>query len=105
MVIKPNILMGKYEFVRLVGQGTFAKVHHARNLKTGESVAIKVMDKEKILKVGMIDQIKREISVMRIVRHPNIVQLYEVMASKAKIYFVMEYVRGGDCSVKWPKGG
>ena len=104
MVIKPNILMGKYEFVCLVGQGTFAKVYHAINLKTGESVAIKVMDKEKILKVGMIDQIKREISVMRIVRHPNIVQLYEVMASKAKIYFVMEYVRGGELFGKVAKG-
>eukprot|EP01018_Ginkgo_biloba_P006959 Gb_28012 [translate_table: standard] len=104
MEIKPNILMGKYEFVRLVGQGTFAKVYHAKNLKTGESVAIKVMDKEKILKVGMIDQIKREISVMRIVRHPNIVQLYEVMASKAKINFVMEFVRGGELFGKVAKG-
>merc|ERR1711915_995843 len=87
---------GKYELGKLLGQGTFAKVYHARNTKTGESVAIKVMDKEKILKVGMMDQIKREISVMRLVRHPNIVRLYEVMASKSKIYFVMEYVKGGE---------
>jgi len=94
--MKSNILMGKYELGRLLGQGTFAKVYYARNLKTGESVAIKAMDKEKILKVGMIEQIKREVSVMRLVRHPNIVQLYEVMASKTKIYFVMEYVKGGE---------
>lgn len=99
-----RILMGKYELGRLLGQGTFAKVYHARNTKTGESVAIKVMDKEKILKVGMIDQIKREISVMRLVRHPNIVQLYEVMASKTKIYFVMEYVKGGELFNKVAKG-
>jgi len=44
----------------------------------------------------MIEQIKREVSVMRLVRHPNIVRLYEVMASKTKIYFVMEYVKGGE---------
>jgi 5'-AMP-activated protein kinase catalytic alpha subunit len=94
--MKPNILMGRYELGRLLGQGTFAKVYYARNLKTGESVAIKAMDKEKILKVGMIEQIKREISVMRLVRHPNIVRLYEVMASKSKIYIVMEYVKGGE---------
>lgn len=93
---KPNILMGRYELGRLLGKGTFAKVYYARNLKTGESVAIKAMDKEKILKVGMIDQIKREVSIMRLVRHPNIVRLYEVMASKTKIYFVMEYVKGGE---------
>jgi 5'-AMP-activated protein kinase catalytic alpha subunit len=94
--MKSNILMGRYELGRLLGQGTFAKVYYARNLKTGESVAIKVMAKEKILKVGMIEQIKREVSVMRLVRHPNIVRLYEVMASKTKIYFVMEYVKGGE---------
>ncbi|KAH7434669.1 hypothetical protein KP509_06G029500 [Ceratopteris richardii] len=40
--------------------------------------------------------IKREISTMKLVKHPNIVQLLEVMASKTKIYFVMEYVTGGE---------
>ncbi|KAF5476378.1 hypothetical protein F2P56_008102 [Juglans regia] len=101
---KASILMQRYELGRQLGQGTFAKVYHARNLKTGMSVAIKVIDKEKILKVGMIDQIKREISVMRLVRHPNVVELYEVMASKAKIYFVMEYAKGGELFSKVAKG-
>eukprot|EP01018_Ginkgo_biloba_P015148 Gb_19374 [translate_table: standard] len=103
-VQRSNVLMGKYELGRLLGQGTFAKVYYARNSKTGQSVAIKVMDKEKILKVGMIDQIKREISVMRLVRHPYIVQLYEVMASKTKIYFVMECVKGGELFNKVARG-
>ncbi|CAK7350406.1 unnamed protein product [Dovyalis caffra] len=93
---KGPILMKRYELGRLLGQGTFAKVYHARNLKSGQSVAIKIIDKEKVLKSGLIDQIKREISVMRLVRHPNIVQLYEVMASRTKIYFVMEFVKGGE---------
>ncbi|KAH1256396.1 CBL-interacting protein kinase 18 [Glycine max] len=75
---------------------TFAKVYHARNIITGMSVAIKITGKDKILKVGMIDQIKREISAMRLTRHPHVVELYEVMASKTKIYFVMEYVKGGE---------
>ncbi|KAJ8633418.1 hypothetical protein MRB53_026754 [Persea americana] len=101
---KGTILMNRYELGRLLGQGTFAKVYHARSLISGQSVAIKTIDKEKIHKVGMIDQIKREISVMRLVRHPNVVQLYEVMASKTKIYFVMEYVKGGELFNKVAKG-
>ncbi|MQM02290.1 hypothetical protein Taro_035056 [Colocasia esculenta] len=101
---KGSILLQRYELGRLLGQGTFAKVYHARNLKTSQSVAIKVIDKEKVLKVGLMDQIKREISVMRLVRHPNIVQLYEVMATKGKIYFVMEYVKGGELFSKVAKG-
>ncbi|KAF8397018.1 hypothetical protein HHK36_018656 [Tetracentron sinense] len=101
---KGSMLMQRYELGRLLGQGTFAKVYYARNLKTSQSVAIKVIDKEKIFKVGLIDQIKREISVMRLVRHPNVVQLYEVMATKTKIYFVMEYAKGGELFNKIAKG-
>ena len=101
---KSNVLMQSYELGRLLGQGTFAKVYHARGIKTNQSVAIKVIDKEKVLKVGLIEQIKREISVMRLVRHPNIIQLYEVMATKTKIYFVMEYAKGGELFNKVSKG-
>ncbi|XP_051130668.1 CBL-interacting protein kinase 2-like [Andrographis paniculata] len=104
MESKGRVLMQKYELGKFLGQGTFAKVYHARNLETGMSVAIKIIDKEKIIRVGMMDQIMREVSVMKLVRHPNIVQLYEVMASKAKIYFVMEYVRGGELFNKLAKG-
>ena len=88
-----NILMQKYEIGKLLGQGTFAKVYHARNIVTSQSVAIKVIDKDKIFKVGLMEQIKREISVMKLVRHPNIVQLYEVMATKTKIYFILNMSR------------
>ncbi|BAF22550.1 cBL-interacting protein kinase 2 [Oryza sativa Japonica Group] len=99
-----NMLMKKYEMGKLLGQGTFAKVYHARNTETSESVAIKMIDKEKVLKGGLMDQIKREISVMKLVRHPNIVQLYEVMATKTKIYFVLEHVKGGELFNKVQRG-
>ncbi|KAH6814207.1 SOS3-interacting protein 1 [Perilla frutescens var. frutescens] len=104
MDTKINVLMHRYELGRLLGQGTFAKVYYARSLQTGQSVAIKVIDKEKITKVGIIHQIKREISIMRLVRHPYIIHLYEVMATKTKIYFVMEYAKGGELFNKVAKG-
>lgn len=101
---KGNILMQRYEIGRLLGQGSFAKVYYGRNLKTSQSVAIKVIDKEKIFKCGLMDQVRREISVMKLVKHPNIVQLYEVMATKTKIYFVLEYVKGGELFNKVQRG-
>ncbi|KAI3458445.1 hypothetical protein Pfo_015108 [Paulownia fortunei] len=104
METKGNILMKKYEVGRLLGQGTFAKVYYGRNLKTGQSVAIKVIDKDKVVKVGLMNQTKREISVMSLVKHQNVVQLDEVMATKAKIYFVMEYAKGGELFHKVAKG-
>jgi serine/threonine protein kinase len=49
--------VGKYELGKTLGEGTFAKVKYARNRETGESVAIKVLDKEKILKHKMVEQV------------------------------------------------
>ncbi|CAL1359184.1 unnamed protein product [Linum trigynum] len=88
--------VGKYEVGRTIGEGTFAKVKFARNMETGESVAIKVMAKSTILKNKMVDQIKREISIMKIVRHPYIVRLHEVLAGRTKIYIILEFVTGGE---------
>lgn len=101
---KGNILMKKYDVGRLLGQGSFAKVYYGRNLKTGQGVAIKVIDKEKVLKIGLMNQTKREISVMGLIKHENIVQFYEVMATKTKIFFVMEYAKGGELFQKVSKG-
>ncbi|KHN31882.1 CBL-interacting serine/threonine-protein kinase 5 [Glycine soja] len=96
-----NILFNKYEIGKLLGQGNFAKVYHGRNLSTNESVAIKVIKKERLQqKERLVKQIKREVSVMRLVRHPHIVELKEVMANKAKIFLVVEYVKGGELFAK-----
>ncbi|KAG6433526.1 hypothetical protein SASPL_105140 [Salvia splendens] len=104
MDTKSNVLMHKYELGRMLGQGTFGKVYYARSLQSGQGVAIKVIDKDKIMKVGIVNQIKREISIMRLARHPYIINLYEVMATKTKIYFVIEYAKGGELFNKVAKG-
>ncbi|KAF8036525.1 hypothetical protein BT93_C2296 [Corymbia citriodora subsp. variegata] len=88
--------VGKYQLGRTIGEGTFAKVKFAQNLDTGDSVAIKIMAKSTILEHRMVDQIRREISITKIVRHPNIVRLHEVLASRTKIYIILEFVTGGE---------
>ncbi|XP_060216137.1 CBL-interacting serine/threonine-protein kinase 3-like isoform X2 [Lycium barbarum] len=88
--------VGKYEMGRTIGEGTFAKVKFARNSETGDPVAIKILDKDKVLKHKMAEQIKREIATMKLIRHPHVVQLYEVLASKTKIFIVLEFVTGGE---------
>ena len=97
--------MERYELGRLLGKGTFGKVHYGRNLESNQSVAIKMMDKDRVLKVGLSEQIKREITTMRLVAHKNIVHLHEVMATRNKLYIVMEYVKGGELFDKIDKSG
>ncbi|KAJ0088920.1 hypothetical protein Patl1_31511 [Pistacia atlantica] len=103
--VSPDIeLFGKYELGRLIGVGAFAKVYHGRNVRTGQSVAIKAVSKQKVVKGGLTAHIKREISIMRRLRNTHIVKLIEVLATKSKIYFVMEFAKGGELFTKISKG-
>ncbi|XP_039030992.1 CBL-interacting serine/threonine-protein kinase 8-like [Hibiscus syriacus] len=95
--------VGKYEIGRTIGEGTFAKVKFAQNTETGESVAMKVLDRSIIIKHKMIDQIKREISIMKLLTHPYVVRLHEVIASRTKIYIILEFITGGELFDKIPE--
>ncbi|KAL0412279.1 UNVERIFIED_CONTAM: CBL-interacting serine/threonine-protein kinase [Sesamum latifolium] len=97
--------VGKYELGRTLGEGSFAKVKFARNVTTGDCVAIKVIDRDRVLHHRMVEQIKREISTMKMIKHPNVLNLHEVMASRTKIYIVLEYVEGGELFDKIAKYG
>lgn len=86
----------KYELGRTLGEGNFGKVKFAKNLDSGHPFAVKILDKERIIDLKITDQIKREIGTLKLLKHPNVVRLHEVIASKTKIYMVLEYVNGGE---------
>lgn len=100
-----SVLQGRYELGRVLGHGNFGRVHAARDLRTGRSVAVKVVAKDKLERAGMAEQIKREIAVMKMVSHPNIVELHEVMATRSKIYLALELVRGGELFSRIARAG
>ena len=97
--------VGKYDLGRTLGEGTFGKVKYAINTDSQEAVAIKVLDKEKIQKQNMGNQIKKEISIMKMVKHKYIVGMIEVLASKSKIFIVLELVQGGELFDKIVRDG
>ncbi|MQL95484.1 hypothetical protein Taro_028154 [Colocasia esculenta] len=88
-------LLGKYVLGRLLGRGTFAKVYYARSLADGAAVAIKVIDKSGV-PAAMQARVLREVAIMSRLEHPHIVRLHEVMATRSKIYLVMEHAGGGE---------
>ncbi|XP_019191379.1 PREDICTED: CBL-interacting serine/threonine-protein kinase 9 isoform X5 [Ipomoea nil] len=97
--------VGKYELGNTLGEGSFAKVKYATNLDSGESVAIKIIDRDRILRHKMVEGIKREISTMKLIKHPNVLRIFEVLASKTKIYIVLEYANGGELFDKIARHG
>ena len=64
--------------------------------KESQEYAIKIIDKDKIVEENLLDNIKKEIQHMKVIQHPYIVKLYEVMATHSKIILVLEYVEGGE---------
>ena len=88
--------VGNYKIGKDLGKGTFGKVKVGTHILTGEKVAIKVLEKEKIIDVNDVERVAREIHILRIVRHPVVVQLYEILETAKEIYLIMEYARGGE---------
>ncbi|XP_024034773.1 CBL-interacting serine/threonine-protein kinase 1 isoform X3 [Citrus clementina] len=88
--------LGRYELGRTLGEGNFGKVKFAQDLDSGLPFAVKILEKNRIIHLKITDQIKREIATLKLLKHPNVVRLHEVLASKSKIYMVLEYVTGGE---------
>ncbi|KAL9410725.1 hypothetical protein AB3S75_044492 [Citrus x aurantiifolia] len=99
-------LLNRYQLGPLLGRGSFAKVHKAKSIVDGSIVAIKTIEKNnKFLDAAMEDRIVREVSAMRrLQNHPNVLKIQEVMATKTKIYLVMEYAAGGELFGKLRRG-
>uniref|UniRef100_A0ACD5YMS9 Uncharacterized protein n=1 Tax=Avena sativa TaxID=4498 RepID=A0ACD5YMS9_AVESA len=94
---KSTPLLGKYELGPLLGRGTFAKVYLAHPVAGGEPVAVKVIDKAEVLGIpGMAPRVLREVAAMRRLRHPGVLRLHEVLATRSRIYLVMELAPRGD---------
>ncbi|XP_022170000.1 MAP/microtubule affinity-regulating kinase 3-like isoform X3 [Myzus persicae] len=90
---EPHI--GKYKLLKTIGKGNFAKVKLAKHVPTGKEVAIKIIDKTQLLP-GSLQKLFREVRIMKMLDHPNIVKLLQVIETEKTLYLVMEYASGGE---------
>ena len=86
--------IGNYILGKKLGQGTFGIVVLAKHEITGENVAIKILDKEKIVRESDKTRLEREIRIMKSMYHNNIVHLYQVIENLKELFIVMEYIPG-----------
>ncbi|XP_031627402.1 serine/threonine-protein kinase MARK2-like isoform X3 [Contarinia nasturtii] len=87
--------IGKYRLLKTIGKGNFAKVKLAKHVPTGKEVAIKIIDKTQ-LNPGSLQKLFREVRIMKMLDHPNIVKLFQVIETDKTLYLVMEYASGGE---------
>ncbi|XP_026799006.3 serine/threonine-protein kinase MARK1 isoform X2 [Pangasianodon hypophthalmus] len=90
---QPHI--GNYRLLKTIGKGNFAKVKLARHVLTGREVAVKIIDKTQ-LNPTSLQKLFREVRIMKILNHPNIVKLFEVIETEKTLYLIMEYASGGE---------
>ncbi|XP_017539252.1 serine/threonine-protein kinase MARK1 isoform X2 [Pygocentrus nattereri] len=87
--------VGNYRLLKTIGKGNFAKVKLARHVLTGREVAVKIIDKTQ-LNPTSLQKLFREVRIMKILNHPNIVKLFEVIETEKTLYLIMEYASGGE---------
>lgn len=88
--------IGKYIIQADLGEGTFGKVKVGIHSITGDTVAIKVLEKSKIMEVIDKTRVEREIKLLKVLRHKNIIHLYQVIQRSSTIYLIMEFAGGKD---------
>ena len=59
-------------------------------------VAVKILEKEKITEEEDVERISREIKILKLIRHPHIIQLYEIIETPKQLYLITEYANGGE---------
>ena len=86
------------EFVlgQKLGEGAFGTVRLGTNKQTGEKVAIKILEKIKMVNFDDKKRLEREINILKKIHHPNIVKLFCVIETERQIFIVMEYIKGNE---------
>mgnify|MGYP000021665819 CR=1 FL=1 len=87
----PANRIGRYQILKTLGEGSFGKVKLAQHLGTGQKVALKIINRKTLAKSDMQGRVEREISYLRLLRHPHIIKLYDVIKSKDEIIMVIEF--------------
>ena len=89
--------IGNYILGETIGEGAFGKVKKATHLLTNEKVAVKILNKQRMQELsGDVNKIQKEINILKKLRHKNIIQLYEIMESKANLFLIIEFCPKGE---------
>lgn len=92
-----KLILNDLEFIKVLGQGTFGKVMLAESKRTNQLYAVKVLKKDAVIQDSRIDYIMTEKRVLVLAtKHPFFPDLYSCIQTENRLFFVMEYINGGD---------
>jgi len=88
--------VGKYELGKTLGSGSFSKVKEGVDVESGDKYAVKIVDKALLTKGHVEQQLKREIAIMKLLKHRHVLSMVDVLQTGSNIYLVLELLTGGD---------
>lgn len=88
--------LNSLQYIRTLGKGAFGRVRLALNKATGEYIAIKCLKKSHLIRTKQVDHVSSEYNILKLTRHPLLVNLIGFAQDSAYLYFALEYVPGGD---------
>ncbi|KAJ4462190.1 putative Calcium/calmodulin-dependent protein kinase kinase [Paratrimastix pyriformis] len=105
-------MINQYKIIRKIGSGAYGKVKLAEDTANHNLFAMKIMDKHALkrkrvggdMRSNALEDVRREVAIMKKLDHPNVVRLFEVIEDDRKVILVMEYLSGG-ASLKDTDGG
>ncbi|KAH8712081.1 serine threonine protein kinase-like protein SNF1p [Phaeosphaeriaceae sp. PMI808] len=91
---KASQRLGQYTIVKTLGEGSFGKVKLATHQVSSQKVALKIINRKRLVTRDMAGRIEREIQYLQLLRHPHIIKLYTVITTPTDIIMVLEYAGG-----------
>ncbi len=88
--------LSDFAFKKLIGEGAYSSVYLATQSDTGQSLAIKTVNKRHIIKHAKTKYVAIEKDVLSLLKHPYIVKLFCTFQDQTNLYFALEYVHNGD---------
>ncbi|QDZ17804.1 protein kinase [Chloropicon primus] len=95
-VFGEKVTIDDFELLKVLGKGSFGKVMQVKKKGTGEILAMKILQKDKVLEKHQLEHTKAERHILQAVQHPFMVHLRFAFQSESKLYMILDYVNGGE---------
>ena len=93
---KKCLSLENYNIMRIIGVGSFGRVHLVQHQGTCKYYALKVLNKSTLMQHNQLGQVTYEIEILLYIQHPFIVRMQESFQDSENVYIVLEYISGGE---------